>query len=137
MNWWQFTGGGGSGGNALVSEASGRCLDVPQSNTANGTQPVIWDCSGGPNQRWTLNGQTLQALGKCLDAPANATAGAAARIWDCTGGTNQQWAINANGTISGVQSGLCLDVNGNATANGTPVIVWTCTAAANQRWART
>jgi hypothetical protein len=67
VNWWQFTGGGGGGSNALVSEASGRCLDVPQSNTANGTQPVIWDCSGGANQRWTINGQTLQALGTCLE----------------------------------------------------------------------
>ena len=49
---------------ALVSAASGRCLDVPQSNTANGTQPVIWDCNNAANQRWTTSGQTLQALGK-------------------------------------------------------------------------
>ena len=56
------------------------------------------------------------------------------QLWDCNGGTNQQWNVNANGTISGVASGLCLDVNGNATANGTTVILWTCTAAANQRW---
>ena len=75
----------------LVSAASGRCLDVPNSNTANGTQPVIWDCNGGANQRWTVNGQTMQALGKCLDAPANATAGTKVQLWDCNGGTNQQW----------------------------------------------
>ena len=43
---------------------------------------------------------------------------------------------NSNGTISNAQSGLCLDVNGNGTANGTAVLLWTCTAAANQRWAR-
>jgi len=121
----------------LVSAASGRCLDVPNGNTANGTQPIIWDCNGGSNQRWTLSGQTLQVLGKCLDAPLNATAGTKAQIWDCNGGTNQGWTLNANGTISGVQSGLCLDVNGNATANGTTVILWTCTGAANQRWTRT
>jgi alpha-galactosidase len=121
----------------LVSAASGRCLDVPQSNTANGTQPVIWDCNGQTNQRWTISGQTLRALGKCLDAPTNATAGTKAQIWDCNGGTNQQWNLNANGTISNVQSGLCVDVNGAATANGTTVILWTCSAAANQRWTRT
>jgi alpha-galactosidase len=121
---------------ALVSAASGRCLDIPQSNTANGTQPVIWDCNGAANQRWTLSGQTLQALGKCLDAPLNATAGAKAQIWDCNGGTNQRWNLNSNGTISGQASGLCLDVNGNATANGTLVILWTCSGAANQRWTR-
>lgn len=119
---------------ALVSAASGRCLDVPQSNTANGTQPVIWDCNGAANQRWTVNGDTLQALGKCLDAPLNATAGAKAQIWDCNGGANQRWTRNSDGTIRGQQSGLCLDVNGAATGNGTTVILWTCTAAANQRW---
>ncbi|KOX08189.1 alpha-galactosidase [Micromonospora sp. NRRL B-16802] len=119
---------------AFASAASGRCLDVPNSNTANGTQPVIWDCNGATNQRWTANGQTLQSLGKCLDAPLNATAGAKVQIWDCNGGANQRWTVNANGTISGAQSGLCLDVNNNATANGTPVILWSCTGAANQRW---
>lgn len=121
---------------AFVSAASGRCLDVPASNTTNGTQPVIWDCSGAANQRWTISGQTLQSLGKCLDAPLNATAGARAQIWDCNGGANQRWTINSNGTISGVQSGLCLDVNNNGTANGTTVLLWTCTAAANQRWSQ-
>ncbi|MFG1660037.1 glycoside hydrolase family 27 protein [Micromonospora chersina] len=119
---------------ALVSAASGRCLDVPQSNTANGTQPVIWDCNGGANQRWNISGDTLQALGKCLDAPLNATPGAKAQIWDCNGGANQRWSRNADGTIRAQQSGLCLDVNGAATGNGTSVILWTCTAAANQRW---
>src|SRR4029450_12046935 len=33
--------GPGTGG-ALVGVASGRCLDVPGGNTANGTQPIIW-----------------------------------------------------------------------------------------------
>jgi alpha-galactosidase len=121
---------------ALVSAASGRCLDVPGSATANGTQPVIWDCNGAANQRWTVTGQSIQALGKCLDAPLNATAGAKAQIWDCNGGTNQQWTINADGTIRGTQSGLCLDVDRNLTANGTTVLLWTCSAAANQRWSR-
>jgi len=133
--------GGGSstpppGTTSLVSAASGRCLDVPQSNTTNGTQPVIWDCHGSANQQWAVSGLTLRVLGKCLDAPPNAAAGTKVQIWDCNGGTNQQWNLNASGTISGVQSGLCLDVNGNATANGTTVILWTCTGAANQRWTR-
>ncbi|GAB4054659.1 ricin-type beta-trefoil lectin domain protein [Catellatospora paridis] len=120
----------------FVSTSSGRCLDVPQSNTANGTQPVIWDCNGGANQQWAVNGAALQALGKCLDAPLNATAGTKVQLWDCNGGTNQQWNLNSDGTVSNRQTGLCVDVNGNATANGTLVILWTCTGAANQRWTR-
>jgi alpha-galactosidase len=133
--------GGGTGTppgstSTLVSAASGRCLDVPNSTTANGTQPVIWDCNGGANQRWTTTGQSIQALGKCLDAPPNATAGGKAQLWDCTGGTNQQWTLNTDGTIRNIQSGLCLDVDRNLTANGTAVLLWTCTATANQRWTR-
>ena len=133
--------GGGTGTpptstTTLVSAASGRCLDVPDGTTANGTQPVIWDCNGGANQRWTTTGQSIQALGKCLDAPLNATAGAKTQIWDCNGGANQQWTVNGDGTIRGTQSGLCLDVDHNLTANGTAVLLWTCTAAVNQRWSR-
>ncbi len=120
----------------LVSVASGRCLDLPASNSANGTQPQIYDCHNGANQRWTLSGQTLQSLGKCLDSPTSAGAGSKVQIWDCNGGTNQKWNVNSNGTISNAANGLCLDVNGNGTANGTLVILWNCTAAANQRWNR-
>jgi lysophospholipase L1-like esterase len=120
----------------LVGVGSGRCLDVPNGNTTNGTQPIIWDCNGGANQRWTFTGQSIQSLDKCLDAPINATAGAKAQLWDCNGGTNQQWTLNADGTVRGVQSGLCLDVNHSLTANGTVVLLWTCTGAANQRWSR-
>lgn len=120
----------------LVGVASGRCLDLPASNAANGTQPQIWDCHGGANQQWTSTGQTIRSLGKCLDAPPNTTAGAKVQIWDCNGQSNQQWDLNADGTIRSVASGLCLDVNHAATANGSLVILWTCTAAANQRWSR-
>ncbi|TDO36527.1 glycoside hydrolase family 27 protein [Paractinoplanes brasiliensis] len=121
---------------SLVSASSGRCLDVPNSNTANGTQPVIWDCNNAANQRWTTSGQALQALGKCLDSPTGATAGTKAQLWDCNGGANQQWTFQSNGTIRNNQSGLCLDVNNNQTANGTVTLLWTCTGAANQQWSR-
>lgn len=121
---------------ALVSSASGRCLDVPGSNATNGVQPIIWDCNFRANQRWAVSGQTIQSLGKCLDSPLGAAAGAKVQIWDCTGAANQRWSFNINGTISNAASGLCLDVSGNATTNGTPAVLWTCTAAANQRWTR-
>ncbi|WP_020524115.1 glycoside hydrolase family 27 protein [Catelliglobosispora koreensis] len=121
----------------LRGEASGRCLDVSNGGSANGTQMLIWDCHSGSNQQFTQAGQALRVLGKCLDVPASATAGTRVQIWDCNGGTNQQWALNGNGTVSSVRfPGLCLDVNGAATANGTAVIVWNCHTGANQRWTR-
>jgi len=42
--------------------------------------------------------------------------------------------LNANGTITGVQSGLCLDATGAGTANGTLIELWTCNGASNQHW---
>jgi hypothetical protein len=44
--------------------------------------------------------------------------------------------VNANGTITGVQSGLCLDANAAGTGNGTRLILWTCNGQANQQWSR-
>jgi len=123
-------------GNRLRSEASGRCMDVSQASSANGTQVQIWDCHNNANQQFVQNGRALQVMGKCLDAPPSAAAGTRVQVWDCHGGANQQWVFNANGTISSAQTGLCLDVNGGATANGSAVIVWNCHGGTNQRWAR-
>ncbi|MEU5157073.1 PHB depolymerase family esterase [Glycomyces sp. NPDC021274] len=124
-------------GSQIVGAASGRCLDVPNSSTVNGTQAQLWDCSGWSNQSWTRTSSgELRVYGnKCLDAEANGTtAGTKAIIWDCNGGTNQRWNVNANGTITNLRNGLCLDANNAATANGTPIILWTCNGGANQRW---
>ena len=96
---------------------------MPNSTQANGTQLDIWTCGGGSNQIWTLtSGQLTVYSGssqKCLDAFNNQTTpGTKVEIWTCNGGANQQWAVNSNGTITGTQSGLCLDVTGASTANG-------------------
>ena len=121
-------------GSRLRGEASGRCLDISGANSANGTPAQIWDCHANANQQFSQNGAALQVMGKCLDAPANT--GARVQIWDCNGGANQRWTFQTDGTIRGAQSGLCVDVDRNLTANGTVVLLWHCTGAANQRWTR-
>ncbi|GAA1670628.1 RICIN domain-containing protein [Kribbella yunnanensis] len=118
----------------LRSEAAGRCLDVNAANSANGTPMLVWDCHANANQQFARTGQTLQVLGKCLEAPVNAVPGTRTRIWDCNGGANQQWNVNDNGTVSNLQTGLCLEAAG--TANGSPANVATCTTNPNQRWAK-
>ncbi|MEV6304970.1 RICIN domain-containing protein [Actinoplanes sp. NPDC051861] len=84
----------GTGG-ALVGTASGRCLDVPNGSTTNGVQPIIWDCSGGANQRWAFtSGGTIRNAqsGLCLDVNGGATAnGTATILWTCTNAPNQLW----------------------------------------------
>ncbi|MCM2416445.1 RICIN domain-containing protein [Streptomyces sp. RKAG290] len=43
----------------------------------------------------------------------------------------QQWTLTS-GTLRA--NGLCLDVTGGSTANGTLVGLWTCNGGANQQW---
>jgi len=123
----------------IHATGAAKCLDVPNSAQANGTQLDIWTCGGASNQIWTLtSGQLTVYSGsseKCLDAFNNqTTSGTKVEIWTCNGGANQQWAVNSNGTITGTQSGLCLDVTGASTANGALVELWTCNGQSNQQW---
>jgi hypothetical protein len=137
---------GGSGGSTggqqnqeIVGTGSGRCIDVPNSSTTNGTQVQLWDCNGNSNQRWTYtSSKQLMVYGnKCLDANGQGTTnGTSVIIWDCNGQANQQWNVNSNGTITGVQSGLCLDAVGAATANGTKLQLYSCWGGTNQQWTR-
>jgi hypothetical protein len=121
----------------IVGKQSGRCLDINNFSTVNGTQAQLWDCNSQSNQAWTYaSGKQLVVYGnKCLDASNQGTTnGTAAVIWDCNGQINQQWNVNSNGTITGVQSGLCLDAYGAAVANGTKIVLWACGAGDNQKW---
>jgi hypothetical protein len=120
----------------LVGGQSGRCVDINNNSTVNGTQAQLWDCNGGTNQRWTYtSSKQLMVYGtKCLGTNGGTSNGTAVAIWDCNGQTSQQWNLNTNGTITGVQSGLCLDANGAATANGTKIIIWSCNGGSNQQW---
>ncbi|NES37376.1 alpha-L-arabinofuranosidase [Micromonospora sp. PPF5-17] len=125
------------GPGAIVGVQSGRCVDVPNGSTTNGTQVQLYDCWGGAMQTWTYtSAREFTVYGsKCLDANGQGTSpGTQVIIWDCNGQVNQQWSVNSDGTITGVQSGLCLDANGAGTANGTKIILWTCNGQANQRW---
>jgi hypothetical protein len=124
-------------GAQIVGSQSGRCIEVPNDSTTNGTQVQLADCQNADRQHWTYtSSKQLQVYGtKCLDANGQGTSnGTQVIIWDCNGQTNQQWNVNASGTITGVQSGLCLDANGAGTASGTKIILWSCTGGTNQQW---
>src|SRR3954470_9976408 len=122
----------------IVGGQSGRCLDVPNSSTNNGTQVQLFDCGSATGQRWTYTASkqlTVYNGSKCLDANGRGTSnGTQVIIWDCNGQPNQQWNLNANGTVTGVQSGLCVDATGAGTANGTKIVLWSCNGQGNQQW---
>lgn len=127
-----------TGGGQVKGVGSGRCLDVPSASTADGTQVQLWDCNSGSNQQWTFTAAgELQVYGnKCLDAGGTAN-GTKVQIYSCWGADNQKWRLNSDGSIVGVQSGLCLDAVGNGTANGTLIQLYSCSNGSNQRWTRT
>ncbi|GAA2326866.1 endo-1,4-beta-xylanase [Streptomyces cuspidosporus] len=117
---------------------SGRCLDVPNAGTTDGTQLQLWDCHSGTNQQWTYTDTgELRVYGdKCLDAAGTGN-GSKVQIYSCWGGDNQKWRLNSDGSVVGVQSGLCLDAAAGATANGTLIQLYSCSNGSNQRWTRT
>ncbi|MEV7424579.1 MULTISPECIES: endo-1,4-beta-xylanase [unclassified Streptomyces] len=123
---------------AVKGVGSGRCLDVPGSSTADGTQLNLWDCRGATNQQWTYTAAgELRVYGdKCLDAAGTGN-GTKVQIYSCWGADNQKWRLNSDGSIVGVQSGLCLDAVGAGTANGTLIQLYSCSNGSNQRWTRT
>ncbi|MCX5402747.1 discoidin domain-containing protein [Streptomyces sp. NBC_00335] len=114
----------------LVNGASATCIDLPGSATTPGTQPTLYSCHGGPNQRWTLQGDgRLTGLGGvCLDA-ATPTAVA---IQTCNGSAGQSWQTGPDGSLR--NSGQCLTPAGSATANGTKLTRVACATTAAQRW---
>ncbi|MFD3515498.1 endo-1,4-beta-xylanase [Streptomyces sp. NPDC058657] len=127
-------------GNAgpIRGAASGRCLDVPGAGTTDGTQLQLWDCNNRTNQQWshTAAGELRVYGNKCLDAAGTGN-GAKVQIYSCWGGDNQKWRLNADGSVVGVQSGLCLDATAAGTANGTTIQLYSCSNGGNQRWTRT
>ncbi|WP_416969446.1 endo-1,4-beta-xylanase [Streptomyces sp. 4F14] len=125
-----------TGGGTIKGTSSGRCLDVPGASTTDGTQLQLWDCHTNANQQWTATaaGELTVYGNKCLDAAGTGT-GTKVQIYGCWGGDNQKWRLNSDGTITGVQSGLCLDTAAGGTANGTLIQLNSCPAA--QRWTRT
>ncbi|MFG1670094.1 glycoside hydrolase [Streptomyces sp. Y7] len=106
---------------------SGKCL------TADASGAVIGTCTGGAGQTWSYDGRgALKGPNGYLTAASSgltATAG-------FTGDAGQRWLLNANGQIVSEASGRCLDVGGQATADGSKVGTYTCNGGANQVWLR-
>lgn len=129
------TSGSGSNPSGPVTGVGGKCVDVDNSGTANGTAVRLWTCNGTGAQRWTVQSGTLRALGKCLDVANSGTAnGTLTRLWDCNATGAQTWAAQGNGTLRNPQSGRCLDANGGSSADGTRLVLWDCNSAASQVW---
>ncbi|NBE84656.1 RICIN domain-containing protein [Micromonospora rubida] len=119
-----------------IKGLGGKCLDVRNGASADGTQVQVYGCNGSAAQVWTVTpNSTVRALGKCLDVSGAGTAdGTRIQLWACNGSGAQSWSARADGTLRNVGSGKCLDVSGNTSTDSTPVHLWTCHTGANQKW---
>ncbi|HZZ11487.1 MAG TPA: alpha-galactosidase [Paraburkholderia sp.] len=128
-----------AGATEYIGVASGRCLDVNGGYPNDGTNLIIWDCHGSPGEQFAATGGTLRAFNgeKCVrPAGGGLTNATLLEIGACTGSTDQRFTRGTDGTLHHTASGLCVDVNGAATAAGTSVMLWSCHGGSNQQWAR-
>ncbi|MFB7248262.1 glycosyl hydrolase [Streptomyces populi] len=117
-------------------KALGKCLDVDNAGTTDGTKVQLWTCNNTGAQKWTVAADgTVKALGKCLDVSGGGSAdGTKVQLWTCNGTGAQKWTAQTDGAVRNPQSGKCLDISGGGTADGTKVQLWTCNGTGAQKW---
>lgn len=112
---------------ALQGKQSGKCLTADTSGAAINT------CTDEDVQSWSYDRKgALKGAGGYLTAGSSGPATSA----EFTGDITQRWLLNSNGQIVSEASGKCLDVGGQATADGSAVGLYTCNGGTNQAWSR-
>lgn len=84
---------------SIVSNGSGKCLDVYKAGKDNGVNVQQWTCHGGDNQKWSVTQESdgyvtikNKNSGRCLDVyGVGQQDGANIQQWGCTGRGNQRW----------------------------------------------
>jgi streptogrisin C len=132
------TSGGGSSGQAILSNLNSKCVDVPSSNFSDGVPLQMWGCNGTAAQKWAATGgQLVTSNNKCMDVAWGSTAdGAVVQIATCSGNAAQQWVLSAAGDLVNPQANKCLDIKDNNGNDGARLQLWTCAGTANQKWRR-
>jgi beta-glucosidase len=129
-------------------QADGNCLDAVSGGTSSGTLVDLYTCNGTGAQVWQpqSNGELLNPQsGLCLTDPGSTTAlGTQLQIQTCSDASDQVWTPESatststgggtpTGAVTGYE-GLCLDVAGASTTNGTKVDIYTCNSTNAQQW---
>jgi hypothetical protein len=122
----------------IVGTGSGKCLDVPGANFADGQTIDISTCNGSSEQAWTYTTKgelTIDGGKYCLEVYNSATANnSEVDIWTCNNTQTQDWTFSIDHTVVGVNSGRCLDVLNGGTSNGSPLQIYDCLSTDNQQW---
>ncbi|WKV71078.1 polymorphic toxin-type HINT domain-containing protein [Streptomyces sp. PCS3-D2] len=122
-------------GSVAVTGLSGKCLDVRDGNTADGTTVQLLSCNETKPQQWRITGDTVQALGKCLTA-----ANGKAVLKACAAGDlNQKFTYAPEGKPQALVTGAnqCVTVPNDNDAEGNELHIFTCASPAPtpaQQW---
>lgn len=127
----------------LINRSSGKALDIPGGNSANGTQVVQWTDNGGSNQKWSIVAAggyyylQSNSTKKNLDNYGSGVEGAPINEYDQSGSNNQQWRMTELGggyyRFVNRNSGKALD-NGGSTSDGTGIVQKTVSDSYDQQW---
>lgn len=126
---------------------SGLVLDNAGDSKVAGSNVLVWEYNGKPNQKWrlTYDDAGLATLvnvssGMALDVTYGSNAyGTNIEQWDNIGSTAQKWSLEDNGDgtvtlLSAVGGNMVADVERASANNGSNVLLWSVSGANNQRW---
>jgi hypothetical protein len=137
------------GTSELKAASAYKCMDVVGNTANDGAQIQQYSCSGGANQKFTLEAQAnstyrLKASnsGKCLGVVNSSTAnGALLEQRTCGANNSQTFQLNSKGTgfyeLKHVASGKCVDIQSGGTADGQRAQIYACSGGNNQKFQAT
>lgn len=118
----------------------GRCLDLEDRSTADGTQIHHWSCHGADSQMWWQDPQgrlrAMTAPDKCADVSNSGTSeGTRIVLWPCHDGDNQRWERGASNSFRPAHAPhRALDIRNPLWGNGQRAHLWTFHGGKSQRW---
>ena len=129
-----FTWPGTTGTAGPITGYQGLCLDVRGANSNDTTPVQVYNCNGTTAQSWTVESNTVKALGKCLDVTnGGKDNGTKVQLYQCNQTDAQIWQPQPNGQLYNPQSNKCLDDTAWG-GSGTQAQIYDCYGTPNQRW---
>lgn len=120
-------------GSVAVTGLSGKCLDVQDGGTADGTPVQLLSCNESKPQQWRISGDTVQALGKCLTSENGKAVLKACK----PGEASQKFTYRETDKSLVTGTNQCLTVPNDNDAEGNDLHTFTCASPAPtpaQQW---
>ena len=121
----------------LRSFQNNKCLDDSSTRATDGANVHLWDCHGGQNQRWHMDGNGLihSAVNyrMCVTLPGGGTwNGNSLKMAPCTGGADQRFTFDGDFIrLASNPSRAIATYNSN---NGSDIVIWDVLDKANHKW---